>query len=95
MLYIDYRIIQSLLPRIGKKSLETFVYQECGTSGEALTDVEKAYYIQQLQQSGTLLKEIESLNMSTVLDMESALIPVLAHMESRGVAFDIKKLEHI
>lgn len=45
---IDFRTRQLLLPRFGKKNLETLVDQEFGEYYEMLSPAERAYFLEKL-----------------------------------------------
>lgn len=91
----DYRLIQGLLPKTGKYSLETLIYQECNVASDALSDAEYAYYLGQLHQSGTLRKEIQTHGLESILTLETQIAEVLFRMEDTGVAFDAKRMNDI
>lgn len=91
----DYRLIEWLLPRNGKRSLDTLLYQEFGINTAEITDVQRVYFLSKLHQEGVLLKRIEEAGLTRILELESQLISVLFRMESEWVCFDQEHMHRI
>lgn len=46
--FLDFRTVQGLLPRFGKRSLESLVDQEFAESYERLSVAERAFFLERL-----------------------------------------------
>ncbi len=88
MQYTDYSLIAGLSGRRHKKDFVSWIDQEFEVTTTD-TPENRVSYI------GQMMRKEEGNTSSFIHDLEASLIPVLARMEHRGVAFDRERLADI
>ena len=86
--YTDYSLITGLSGRRHKKDFVSWVDQEFEVTATDTTENRVSYI-------GQMMRREEGDTSSFIHDLEASLIPVLARMEYRGVAFDRERLADI
>lgn len=93
--FIDYRVLQLLLPRFGKKNFETLVDQEFHENYEKISAAETAFFLEKFAQEKNLEKQIDEQNLAKIVELEEKIAEILFRMERTGVRLDTEKLAKI
>lgn len=79
--FLDFQIIQSILPRFGKRNLETLIDQKLGHSYENLSPAERVFFLEKLAEKWDYQSEIEKNNLKNIFEMEHIIGAILYKME--------------
>lgn len=93
--FLDFQIIQSILPRFGKRNLETLIDQKLGHSYENLNPAERVFFLEKLAEKWDYQSEIEKNNLKNIFEMEHIIGAILYKMEKEWVRIDEAKMKKI
>ncbi len=91
----DFRMAQALLPRFGKKTIETLIDQEFDYPAENLSEIERAFFLEKLASEWKIFKHISEQNLDNIVTMENEISTILFEMEKAWVCLNVAKMEQI